>query len=116
MKTSTGRRISTLAKTFMKETGRTNYYESEFGEDWNPEEAEFDLFDTEPLEAEIKSISVLGVVEITFSTDLLMTKVFENINKTLLVDVDYESLSENFLKGYEVTSLEKRTMKIQLNF
>ena len=64
------------------------------------------------MEAEIKSASVLGVVEIAFSTDLLMTKVFENINKTLLVDVVYESLSENSLKGYEVTSLEKRTMKI----
>jgi len=45
-----------------------------------------------------------------------MTKIFKKVNKNLLVDVDYESFSENSLKGYEVTSLEKRTMTIQLNF
>jgi len=45
-----------------------------------------------------------------------MTKIFKKVNKNLLVDVDYESFSENSLKSYKVTSLEKRTMTIQLNF
>ena len=43
-----------------------------------------------------------------------MTKIFKKVKKNLLVEVDYESFSENSLKSYKVTSLEKRTMTIIL--
>lgn len=100
----------------MSEDNLEQALSEELGGEWNSEGASFDLYDPEPLEAYIKSISVQGLAEIEFSVDIYLTSLLTNVNQTRLIECFYITDSDNTLTKYEVIDLTKKNMEIQLYF